>query len=64
MLARFSIINPQKIEAKMEIMMTIEEWEQLRDQLENRWPSSRLSLAVSNLLSQAKKVFYVEHEAL
>jgi hypothetical protein len=57
------IESPGKIEATLKIRMQVSEWEELRDQLTQRWPSSRLSEAITNLLSQARKVFYEEHQA-
>jgi len=64
MKARYMIENPQDIEATMKITMTVKEWEELRDQLQQRWPSARLSSIITSLLSEARKVVYPpEHES-
>lgn len=59
MQARFMIEDPQNIQATMKLTTSLKEWEALRDQLENKWPSSDLSYKISELLAQARKVFYV-----
>jgi len=61
--ARFMFENPKEIVAEMKIRMLISEWEELRDQLQNKYPSWWLSSAITNLLSQARKVLYEEHKA-
>ena len=58
MRARFLIESPDEIEATMKITMTVKEWTELRDQLAEKWPSSRLSRAITNVLSEARKVYY------
>ena len=60
MKARFMIENPQEVECTMKITMSVKEWENLRDQLENKWPSSRLSSAITQVLSEARKVYYAK----
>ena len=65
MKARFMLENPQDLEATMKITMTVKEWENLRDQLENKWPSSRLSQAITQVIIEARKVYYADEvEAL
>lgn len=58
MKARFMIESPQEIECTMKLTMSIKEWESLREQLENKWPSSRLQQAITQVLSEARKVYY------
>ena len=58
MKARFMIESPQAIEATIKITMTVAEWEKLRDQLAKKWPSSRLSSAITCLLCDARRVIY------
>ncbi len=58
MKARFMIEAPQEIECTMKLTMTVKEWENLRDQLENKWPSSRLQQAITQVLSESRKVYY------
>ena len=65
MKARFMIEDPQGIEATMKITMTVKEWEDLRDQLAKAWPSSRLSNAITSVLTDARRVVYApEKDAL
>lgn len=61
--ARYMAEKPEDIEFTMKITATAKEWEELRDQLQQRWPSSRLNNIITDLLSQARKVFYEEKEA-
>jgi len=58
MKVRFMIENPQEIEATMKITMLVSEWETLRDQLVEKWPSARLSTAITSLLIDARRVIY------
>lgn len=62
MKSRFMVENPDDIEMTMKITMTVGDWTKLRDQLQQKYPSWRLSGMITNLLSQARKVFYEEHE--
>lgn len=55
---RYMIENPKKIEATMKITMKVKEWELLRDQLQNKWPSSPLTSVITQLLIDARKVIY------
>lgn len=65
MKARFMIENPQEIEATLKITMTVKEWEELRDQLQGKWPSSRLNAAITSVLTDARRVVYApEKDAL
>jgi hypothetical protein len=56
------IENPKEIECTMKITMTMSEWENLRDQLENKWPSSRLSSAITSVLIETRKVYYAKDQ--
>lgn len=58
MIAKFRIEDPDNILATMEITMSIKDWNELRNQLDEAHPSWRLSSAIRDLLSQARKVFY------
>ena len=55
---RYMLESPGLIEATMKITMTVKEWEELRDQLTEKWPSSRLSSAITSVLSDARKTIY------
>lgn len=61
MKARLLIENPKDIEGTIKLTMTMREWEELQGQLITAWPSSRLSQTITDLLCQARKVFYA-HE--
>ena len=63
MRARFMFESPKEIEATMKVTMTMKEWEELRDQLVEKWPSSRLSTCITNLLSAAQRVAYDDKDA-
>ncbi len=56
--ARYMVENPDEIEMTAKITATAKEWSELRDQLENRWPSSRLSSVITEMLAGARRVFY------
>ena len=58
MKARFMIENPDGIEATMKITMSVKEWTELRDQLSERWPSSRLNHAITHVIIEACKTYY------
>lgn len=57
---RFKAENPNKIEFTLTVTATAEEWITLRDQLQEKWPSSRLSTMITDLVSQARKIFWEE----
>ena len=58
MKARFMIESPNEMLCTMKLTMSMKEWENLRDQLDSQWPSSRLSLAINHVLGEARKVYY------
>lgn len=58
MKARFMIEEPQSVECTMKITMSVKEWEDLRDQLAAKWPSSRLSESITGILTEVRKVYY------
>jgi hypothetical protein len=62
MKARFMIENPDDIEATMKITMSIKDWVELKDQLGDKWPSSDLYSKITDLIIQARKVFYTSNE--
>ena len=51
MKARLLIENPNDVEGTVKLTMKMSEWEALREQLQNAWPSSQLSYAITDLLS-------------
>lgn len=63
MRSRFMLEDPKNIEATMKITMPLRQWEELRSQLQDKWPSSDLSSHINSLLSQGRKVFYADVDA-
>lgn len=59
---RYMIEEPGNIVATMKITMTVQEWEQLRDQLARAWPSSKLNESITAVLTEARKVIYAPEE--
>lgn len=55
--------NPETIVYSMTITMTAKEWENLREQLQAKWPSSRLSSSITDLLAQARRIYWAEDDA-
>lgn len=62
MKARLMVENPGKIEMTAKITMSIEQWEELREQLEDKWPAARLSQVITEMLLDAKRVFYASEQ--
>lgn len=60
---RFLAEQPEKIVFTLKLTASAEEWEQLRDQLSEKWPSATLGYMITNLLAQARKTFYEEKHA-
>jgi hypothetical protein len=58
MKVRFMLENPEAAEATLKITMTVKEWEEFRDQLADKWPSARLSTAITSVLVDARRVVY------
>lgn len=55
--AKIAIESPGEVMATMTITMPVSEWEQIRGQLESRWPASQLSSAISQLVRKASESF-------
>ena len=62
MQARFKLENPKAIEATLTLTLTLEQWERLREQLEYNWPGSDLRNVITDLLAQARKVYWPNEE--
>lgn len=60
MQTRLKVEQPAEVEFTMTITMKAREWEALRDELSNKWPASTLSYRISDLLGQARKIFWSE----
>ena len=55
---RLKCEKPDDIVFTMTLTMKAKDWEQLRDQLQNVWPSSDLTHYINDLLSQARKIYW------
>lgn len=62
MKARFLIEEPGEIQATMKITMPVKEWIELRDQLADKWPSFRLSQAITQVVAAARGVYYADEK--
>lgn len=58
------IENPSSVECTMKITMPLEEWENLRNELQNKAVSSRLSGAITSMISASRKVYYSDNDAM
>lgn len=64
MQARFMIEKPDDIQATMKITMSVKEWTAIRDQLADTWPSWQFSVAITQIISDARKVYYADERPL
>lgn len=55
---RMKCEKPGDIDYTLTITMKASEWEQFREQLDRRWPSSRFTDAINDLLGQARKIYW------
>lgn len=60
MRARLKCENPDDIEFTMTITMRAKEWETLREQLKSGYPSLKLASHISDLLGQARKIYWTK----
>ena len=63
MKARYMVESPEEIEMTAKITMSAKEWDELRDQLSNKWPASRLTNIITEMLTDARRVFYANPES-
>jgi hypothetical protein len=57
-------VNVDDMEARLEITMNIRSWKELQNQLVSKYPSWKLSEAISKLIRQATKHFNEEVEGV
>ena len=57
MKATFQLTNPDEMQASMTITMTIKQWKELRQQLDVKWPSVRLSTLIGSVIRAAEDTF-------
>lgn len=62
MKGRYMVDNPDGVVFTLKLTANAKEWEELRDQLATKWPSSELNGIITGLLSSARKVFYSEFD--
>jgi len=55
--SKMKFVNYKKVEATLEITMTIEEWFALREQLTSSWPSWVLGRDIGNMISKIQQEF-------
>lgn len=65
MYGKLKVKDPNKLVYEVTITATVDEWEELKDQLvEGKWPSSRLQSIILDVLLQARNVYFAETEGL
>lgn len=55
--------NPGEIEMTVKITMRLKDWEALQSQLKDAHPSWKLSGVISEMVLEARKVFFAASEA-
>jgi len=63
MKTEFVVTNPDDVEIELRIRMTLRDWKTLREQLEYKWPASRLRDDVRDMIQQAEARFYPEERS-
>lgn len=58
MQTRMSIENPAEVRMMLTITMTCREWEELREQLASKYPSTQLSYEITDAFSKIRKIVY------
>lgn len=58
MTTSMKVENPDSVTVTLSLTMTLKEWQELRDQLTNDWPSWRVSGDINNMLGQVRQTFY------
>lgn len=53
---KMQLVNMDTIEATLTLTMTLAQWKQLEEQLHAAWPSSELSMKITDLLRRLKIV--------
>lgn len=60
MRSRMCIEKPDDVEVTLTLTMKASEWCDVRDQLQNKYPSWQLSSAITDMLSKIRKIVYAE----
>lgn len=58
MTTSMKVENPDSVTVTLSLTMTLKEWQELRDQLANDWPSWRVGSDINNMLGQVRQTFY------
>ena len=53
-----SVENPDDIDMKLTVTMSLGQWKKLRNQLKHEWPSSDIGSKIIDMIYQANKHFY------
>lgn len=56
----YKLNGVKKLSATMTITMSVGQWEELRQQLNNKYPSWKLSSAIGDVVRRAETHFYEE----
>lgn len=60
---RLKVEKPDEMVYEVTLRGTVKEFEKLRDQLQKEWPAHTLSGIITNVLAQARKIYWVEEES-
>lgn len=60
MKCRLKCENPGEIVYTIVLTTTAKEWEKLREQLNNDYPAFQLKSAITDVLAQARKIYWAE----
>lgn len=58
MKAKMFLTDPKEVEASLTITMKLKEWEGLRSQLTQEYPSWELAISIQELIENTTKHFY------
>lgn len=56
--ARMKVEEPEKISMTLTMTMSMKEWEELREHLTAGYPAWKLTSAINNMLSAARKIYF------
>lgn len=56
--ARMKVEKPEELVMTLTLTMSMKEWEDLRGQLGQGYPTWRLTSAINNMLSAARKIYF------
>ncbi len=63
MKASMKVEKPGEIEMTATLTMTMAQWDDVRKQLEHKWPSTWLSSVIHEMLMDAQRVYYPSDDA-